>query len=85
MQWTTWFAIAPGLICLVCLRERLRLVQRNYGIVRRVLAPYLRERSLYRLARSSLASADHFGKFAGWKKVQGWFHGLSIDTGWVAG
>ncbi len=70
MQWTAWFAIARGVICLVCLRERLRLVQRHDGVVRGVVLSYLREVRLDHLPRIRLSSADHFGECAGWKKVE---------------
>ena len=71
MQWTTWFAIAPGVICLICLGERLSLVKSNDGVVRGVLPSYLREARLNDLPRSGIASADHFGQRAGGKEIKG--------------
>ncbi len=71
MQWPTGFAIAPGVICLVCLRERLSLVESNDGVVRGVLLSYLREARLDHVPRSGLASADHFGERAGGKEIEG--------------
>ncbi len=81
MQRITWFAIALGVICLVCLRERLSLVESHDGGVRGVLLSSVREKSLYHLPSIRLTSADHFGERAGWKNIEGWFHGFSINTG----